>query len=67
MKRGSKGKTRGFGLGGHFRATSHTRLRVHNQYTSTSTLISGEGGAGPSSLLHTTVEQSTKYVDARWM
>ena len=31
------------------RATSHTRLRACDHYTS-STLIGGEGGAGPSSL-----------------
>ena len=47
------------------RATSHTRLRAHDQYTS-STLIGGKGGAGPSSL-HTTLEGPTEYVNARWM
>ena len=47
------------------RATSHTRLRARDQYTS-STLIGGKGGAGPS-LLHTTLEGPTKYVKARWM
>ena len=31
------------------RATSHTRLRARDYYTS-STLIGGKGGAGPSSL-----------------
>ena len=31
------------------RATSHTRLRAHDPYTS-STLIGGKRGAGPSSL-----------------
>jgi hypothetical protein len=36
------------------RATSHTRLRACDQYTS-STLIGGEAGAGPSSL-HTMLE-----------
>ena len=35
-------------------ATSHTRLRARDLYTS-STLISGKGGAGSSSL-HTTLE-----------
>ena len=47
------------------RATSHTRLRACDHYTS-STLIGGKGGAGPSSL-HTTREGPTKYVNARWM
>jgi hypothetical protein len=37
-----------------FRATSHMRLRARVKYTS-STLISGKGAAGPSSL-HTTLE-----------
>ena len=31
-------------------ATSHTRLRAHAQYCTSSTLIGGIGGAGPSSL-----------------
>ena len=31
------------------RVTSHTRLRAHDHYTS-STLIGGKGGAGPGSL-----------------
>jgi hypothetical protein len=35
------------------------------QYTS-STLIGGEGEAGPSSL-HTMLEGPTEYVNARWM
>ena len=48
------------------RATSHTRLRARDQYTS-STLIGGKGGAGPSSLLHTMLEGLTEYVNARWM
>ena len=49
------------------RATfSHTRLRAHDHCTS-STLIGGKGGAGPSSLLHTTLEGPTEYVNARWM
>ena len=45
------------------RATSHTRLRARDHYTS-STLIGGKGGAGPSSL-HTTLEGPTEYVNAR--
>jgi hypothetical protein len=48
-----------------FRATSNTSLRAHDHYTS-STLIGGKGGAGPSSL-HTTLEGPTEYVNARWM
>jgi hypothetical protein len=48
------------------RATSHTRLSARDHYTS-STLIGGKGGAGPSSLLHTTLEGPTEYVNARWM
>ena len=48
------------------RATSHTRLRARDRYNS-STLIGGKGGAGPSSLLHTTLEGPAEYVDARWM
>ena len=40
------------------------RLRARDQCTS-STLIGGSGGAGPSSL-HTTLEGSTECVDARW-
>ena len=47
------------------RATSNTRLRARDQYTS-STLIGGKGGAGPSSL-HTTLEGPTEYVNTRWM
>ena len=47
------------------RATSHTRLRVRGHYTS-STLIGGKAGAGPSSP-HTTLEGPTKCVNARWM
>jgi len=47
------------------RATSHTRLSAHDQYTS-STLIGGESRAGRS-LLHTALEGPTKDVDARWM
>ena len=47
------------------RATSHTRLRAGDHYTS-NTLIDGKGGAGPSSL-HTTLEGPTEYVNARCM
>ena len=47
------------------RATSHTRLRARDHYTS-STLIGGRGGAGPSSL-HTTLEGPPEYVNARWI
>jgi hypothetical protein len=47
------------------RATSHMRLRAHDHYTS-STLLGGKGRAGPSSL-HTTLEGTTEYVNARWM
>ena len=43
------------------RATSHMRLRARDRYTS-STLIGGKGGAGPHSLLHTTLEGPTEYV-----
>ena len=46
-------------------ATSHMRLRAHDHVTS-STLIGGKDGAGPSSL-HTTLEGPTEYVNARWM
>ena len=44
----------------HLRATSHTRLRARNHYTS-STLIGGKGGVGPSSL-RTTLEGPTEYI-----
>ena len=47
------------------RATSHKRLRARDHYTS-STLIGGKGGAGPS-LLHTTLEGPTEHANARWM
>jgi hypothetical protein len=47
------------------RATSHMRLRARHHFTS-STLIGGKGGAGPSSL-HTTLEGPMEYVNARWM
>ena len=48
------------------RPTSHTRLRARDHYTS-STLIGGKAGTSPSSLLHTTLEGPTEYVNARWM
>ena len=41
-------------------------LRAHDHYTS-STPVGGKGGAGPSSLLHTTLEGPPEYVNARWM
>jgi hypothetical protein len=47
------------------RATSHTRVRARDHCTS-STLIGGNGGAGPSSL-HTTLEGPKEYVNAKWM
>ena len=47
------------------RATSHTRLRARDHYTS-STFIGGKGGVGPSSL-HTTLEGPTEYVNVRWL
>ena len=47
------------------RSTSHTKMRACDQYTS-STLIGGKGGAGLS-LLHTTLEGPTEYVNTRWM
>jgi hypothetical protein len=47
------------------RATSHTRLRARDHYTS-GTLIGGKGGAGPS-LLHTMLEEPQEYVNARRM
>ena len=47
------------------RATSYTRLRAHNHYTS-STCNVGNGRAGLSSL-HTTLEEPTEYVNTRWM
>ena len=49
----------------YVRATSNTRLTARDHYTS-STLIGGKGGAGPSSL-HTTLEGPTEYVNARWV
>ena len=42
------------------KATSHTRLRAHNYYTS-STLNGGKGGARLSSL-HAMLEGPTEYV-----
>ena len=48
------------------RATSHTRLTARDCCTSSS-LVGGKGGAGPSSLLRTMLEGPTKYVSARWM
>jgi hypothetical protein len=50
----------------NLRVTSHTILGARDHYTS-STLIGGKGGAGPSSLLDTTLEGPTEYVNARWM
>ena len=49
----------------NMRATLHTKLRARDHYTS-STLIGGKGGAGPSSL-HTRLEGPMEYVNARWM
>ena len=49
----------------NLRATSHVRLRARDHYTS-STLIGGKSGAGPS-LLHTMLEGPTDYKNARWM
>ena len=53
------------GQGLDIRATSHTRLRACDHYTS-STLIGGKGGVGPSSL-DTMLEGLTEYVNVRWM
>ena len=47
------------------RATSHMRPRAHDHFTS-SALIGGKGGAGPS-LLHIAHEGPIEYVNARWM
>ena len=44
-----------------FRATSHTRLRACDHFTS-STLIGGKGRATPTSL-HTTLEGPAEYVN----
>ena len=43
----------------------HVRLRACD-YGTSSTLIAGKSGAGPS-LLHTTLEGPTEYVNAIWM
>ena len=56
---------RGLGCAHGLRAASHMRLRARDHDTS-STLIGGKGGAGPSSL-HTMLEGPTEYVNARWM
>ena len=47
------------------RASSHRRLSARAHYTS-STLIGGKSGAGPSSL-RTTLEGPTENVNAKWM
>ena len=47
------------------RVTSHRRLRARDHFSS-STLIDGKGGAGPSSL-YTTLEGPTECVSARWI
>ena len=47
------------------RATSHTRLRARDHYSS-STLVGGKGGAGPTSL-HTSLKGPMEYVNARWL
>ena len=47
------------------RATSHTRLRALDNYTS-STLVGGRARAGPG-LLHIMLEGLTKYVNVRCM
>ena len=47
-------------LHGTIYATSQTRLRARDQYTS-STVIGGKGGVGPSTL-HTTLEGPKEYV-----
>jgi hypothetical protein len=51
--------------GDDLRATSHTRSRARDHYTS-STIIGGEGGAGPRSI-HTMLEGPTEYINAIWM
>ena len=48
------------------RATSHTRLRARDHYTS-STLIGGKSGAGPDSLHTLTIEGPPEYVSATWI
>ena len=47
------------------RVTSHTRLRARDHSTS-STLIGGKGGAGPSSL-HTMLEGPTECARSTWI
>ena len=47
----------------NIRPTSHMSMRARDHYTP-STLIGGKGGDGPS-LLHTTLEGPTEYVNAR--
>jgi hypothetical protein len=47
------------------RTTSHARLRARNNYYTSSALIGGKGGAGPSSL-YTTLEGPPEYANARW-
>ena len=50
---------------GHFtRETERPRARDHS---TSSTLIGGKGGAGPSSLLHTTLDGPTEYMCGREM
>ena len=44
--------------------TSHTRVRARDHYTS-STLIGGKGGAGPSSLLHTTARGTNRVCECK--
>ena len=43
------------------------RLTARDRYTSSTLIGGGNGGAGPSPLLHTSLEGPTKYVNARWM
>ena len=50
---------------GNLMGTSHTRLGALDRVTST-TLIGGKGGTGPSSL-HIALEGLMEYVNARWM
>ena len=42
------------------------RLRARDHSLQALSLVE-KGGAGPSSLLHTTLEGATEYVNARWM
>ena len=62
-RRNSNGKNMLYHIWLPLRATSHTRLRAHDHFTS-STLIGGKGGAGPS-LLHTTLEGPAEYMNAK--